>query len=213
MTAPAAPFCTTAEVARLHRQVLKSLSDFADPPNATIPSKTEVTDYIILISNQILMRFRAAGYIIPFVELSGETWPDDQTEYLRLLCVMGSSGIIAGPAVSNPGVRGGRINNVFKQEYLEGLDEIFSRETRIAIPWRAQYYSMTPAEKAVGTPHRPMTDFLEEQFDPGAHYSLRALTDKVRSIHLIFQGLDLDWDYAYDMNNVNRGLPRYIQEV
>jgi len=213
MAAPAAPFCTTADVASLHPQLLNQGTDFTDGPKATSPAKSVITAYITLISNQALMKFRRAGYKIPFVELAGETWPTDQTVYMQLLTMLGVSGLMAGPSISNPGVRG-RQNNVFKEEFLQALNEIYDPATDVAMPWRAQYYSRTAAERAIGTPALPMTDYLNETYDPYLHYSFYDLTTKIHSVHRIFKDvLDLDWDYSWGLNDLNKGIGREIREL
>ena len=209
MAPPVAPFCTSADVARLHTQLLHGGEEFT---SKTRPTKADVDAFIGLVSNQMLMRFRLAGYVVPFQELGTETWPTDQTEFLRLMCMLGTSGMIAGPSVANPGVRG-RENNIFKQEYLENLDYIYNRQTRQAMPWRATYYSLTPAEKAVGEAAIPLTDWLSEKFDPARHYGFYDLAQKVQSIKRIFKDLDLDYDYAYSLNDLDKGLGRYASEL
>lgn len=209
MTPPASPYATTLDVAALHLQKTKG-NDFVD--GGTVPGNTLVGTYIGLISSQINMRFRQAGFIVPFVALAGETWPSDQTDYLKLLCMLGTSGMIAGPTVANPGVRG-TTNNVFTIEYRQHLDDIYNRQTHEAMPFRADYYSQTPAERVVGEVSLPTTSHLDEVYDPARHYGLYRLTQKSFSIRTFFEDQGLYWDYAWALNNLNKGLGSPRQEA
>lgn len=212
MAAPTAPFSLTTDIAPFHQMLLKSGTDFVDGSNGTRPSNTEVTSFIVLVDSQVTSRFRLAGFKIPFTELSGETWPVDQTDFLRWMSIMGTSALISGPAIANPGSRG-RTQNPYQVQFSGFLDQIFDMRNRIAMPFRAQYYSETPAEQSVGTSSLPNTDFLAGKYDPSLHYNLYDLTDKVHSIQQIMRDLDLDWNYAYGLNDLNQGLPRYVDEV
>jgi hypothetical protein len=209
MAVPLAPFCTTTEVAQFNAASLNQKTDYQD--GVTVPGKTAVTQFILLISNQILMRFRSAGYKVPFVAMSGEEWPDDQTEFLKLITIMGVTGFIAGPAVGNPGVRASK-QNEYTTAFNAQLDEIYTKRDNICMPWRAQYYSRTPAEKAVGEATLPSTDFLNQMFDPTRYSGLYPMADKLHSIQTIMSSLNLDWDYNNQLNSLNRGLGRYQDE-
>lgn len=207
---PDAPFCTSAEVALLHYQLVKPLFDFED--GVTNPGKTQVDTMITLVSNRLLNRFRHAGYIIPLSAITDETWPEDQTQLLKWGTMAGVSAMISGPFQSNPGVRGERPNPL-QREFDSLLDDIFNRATGVSMPFRAQYYSGTPAEKAIGEMAVPRTDWMDQKYDPWRHYSFQKLTDKLYSIQKVMEDMDLEYNYIYGLHDQEPGLARSADEV
>lgn len=151
--AVSAPFCLSSDVAMYHPVLLQdSLSDFED--DLSTPSKTEVDAFIVSISNAILMRLAQGGWYVPLQDLDGETWPDHQTEMLKLMTIVGVGFFISGPNISNPGGRGER-KSPFQQQYETMLNDLYNPMTKVAGNFRAKYRMGTPAMYGVidrGTP-------------------------------------------------------------
>lgn len=203
MAVPASPFCLSSNVAPYLFVQLKGRGDFQD--GSTNISKTSVDGFIDNVSAQMLARFRRAGYVTPLVDLSGVSWPADQTDFLTILCVMGACSIISSPFVTNPSAGGGKAN-LFKDSYKSGLDEIFEIEDKEAGPfYGCQYRSMTPAERAVGIPAVPTTSHLQEMNDPAAHTSFSYWTGKSQQMQDAMEALLPLHNYDFNLNEMEKG--------
>jgi len=155
------------------------------------------------------MQYGQAGYKIPFVVYTGETWPTTQTTFLTFLTCLGVAGYAGGfvlkpaPAVA-PGSEGGS-GNIFQDLFNRELRKIWDgRNTHLR--WRADFYAGTPAEKAVTQPSGPGTDFTEAKFDPTRYEGLWDVTERMRNVQLEIQDLELEWDYMFDYESFNVGL-------
>jgi hypothetical protein len=208
MAVPSAPFALSSDVAPYLAQRLSGRGDFED--GVTGIPKTSVDVFIVDVSSQMLARFRLAGYITPLTT-NGETWPDNQTDFLRTLAVMGVCSILNSPFVENPARRSGD-GNSFKTMYESGLDEIYDRRSavsgrRSAGPFfGCLYRSMTPAERAVAVPAVPTTSWLLETYDPALHSGFQYWTDLSQRMQDYMEDtLQLIHNYDYDLNSLEKG--------
>lgn len=174
MTLPSKPYATSAQVSLLIPNLMNGNTDFnddVDPKKATNPKKSAVDQYLSWISNQIDMQFSQAGYVLPFAELDGETWPEHQTLYLELVAALGAAAMVGGhihkpaPAISTG--KGSSTGNLFQDMFNNELKKIFDAYGKISnIRFRAKYYSSTPAEKSVLEPYGPSLDYLTGNMNP-----------------------------------------------
>lgn len=208
MTVPTAPYATSAQVAMLIGNVINNAADFSE---TEVPLKSTVTQVISWISSQAEMQFGAAGYKIPFVVASGETWPSFQTNYLTLLTCLGAASYVGGhtlkpaPAVA-PG-RTGAIGNLYQQLFDAQLKKVYNPDLRVtSIRFRADYYAGTPAEDALALPSGPTTDFIEKRFDPARYMNMWDLTAEMQRVQDEIKSLDIDWDYLYTYEDFDVGL-------
>jgi len=203
VAAPASPYCTPRQVALLFPQIVKDREDFAD--GITKPGRTLVEQYINWISAQIDRSFMGAGWKVPFLALSGESWLVSQTNYLQILAVTGVTGMISTPQVANP-TRKGDKRGVFKQEYDKEILSIWEpMKRRTSIRFRAQYYNDTPAEAMLVTAAGPTSDYMEGKYDPTRHESLAEMTRKTQDMQKVFEYLDVPWDYLYSLFDTGVG--------
>lgn len=183
MAVPSKPYATTAQVGMLIPNLLGGGSDFSDGPDPTSPTKTQVTQYLTWVSNQIDMQFSQAGYVVPFVEETGTTWPVHQTYYLELLASLGGAAIAGGhsrkpaPAV-NPG-RGHSTGNVFQDMFNSELQKIWDPASRNSdVRFRnCKVYASTPAEYSVTEPIGPNLDYIAGEMNPEDFLRLEHYTD------------------------------------
>jgi len=193
-------------VALLASNLLVNASDFSA---GTKPTKTAVDSIIDWVSAQVDMQYGQAGYKVPFVVLTGESWPTPQTNFLTMLAVFAATAHISGhvlkpaPAVA-PGREGGS-GNIFQDLFNRELRKIWDgRKTHLR--WRADFYAGTPAEKALTEPSGPGLDFMEEQFDPTRHENMWNITERIRKVQLEVAALGLEWDYMFNYKSYNAGL-------
>jgi hypothetical protein len=218
MTAPTAPFTTTAAVIYLLASRYPGRSDF--DANST-PLKTFVTQHITWIDSQIQMQFSMAGYMVPLDEISGETWPAHQTTYLQLISTLGAAAMAGGhalrpsPALSASQGRGA--GNIFQDLYQAELDKIYTVAPRgpgkTFLKFRANYYAGSIAEEAVTEPKGPTTDFLEAKYDPYRQLSNWDVANKVLDIQRSMADLELSWDYLYGLFDLDKGFATSIYET
>lgn len=201
MAAPASPYCTSADVAVFNKGILKGQTDFNNE-TGTI-KKDDVDSMITVIANHVEMQFASAGYKVPFVELSGETWPAFQTGYLNLLVVLGVSAKMFMHLINAyPGAvrSGGRLGNVFDEQYGVELRKIWDWQNgQTQSRLRAQYYIGTPAESILKQQYGMMSDYHLERFDPTRTLSFQDMTDLSYGISLAFKKLEVPWDYMYEL--------------
>jgi hypothetical protein len=206
VSAPVAPYATSAQVAVLLTNLLKGGTDF---DTNTTPTKTKVDTVIGWVSSQVDMQFGAAGYKIPFAAVSGETWPTSQTYYLSLVTCLGASAYVGGhvlkpaPAVA-PGKEGGT-GNLFQDLFDKHLGRIFDG-TRTSLAFRADYYAGTPAEKALTQPSGPGLDFMENYFDSTSYMNLWDFTQSMQEVQDYVKELGINWNYLFTYANINVGL-------
>lgn len=185
------------------------LSGGSDFSTSTMPTKSTAEQVVKWISSQVDMAYGAAGYKIPFVVMTGESWPASQTNYLTLVTCLGTAAYLGGhflkpaPAVA-PGREGGT-GNLFQDLFDRELRKVWDgRYTHLR--WRADYYAGTPAEEAVREPGGPVTDFMEGKFDPTRYEGFWDVTETMRQVQMEIKDLELEWDYLYDYKSFNVGL-------
>lgn len=201
MTAPTSPYTTSAAVAVL---LTTPLSKKSELDNSTTPGKTATDQIISWICSQIDLQFSMAGYVVPFVAISGETWPTSQTTYLQLISTLGAAAMAGGhslrpaPALA-PGRQGGS-GNVFQDLYDKELLKIYDSRTGLSMArFRASYYPATPAEKSIGTPYGPTTDWMEGYYDPSRYLGNYEIADRCFDLQMQMSAMNIQWDYIYDL--------------
>lgn len=207
MAAPTPPYSVSGQVALFLLNLLRGGTDFSA---STAPTKTHVESIITLVGSQVDMQFGSVGYKIPFVVMTGETWPTSQTNYLTLLTCLGTAAYVGGhnlkpaPAVA-PG-KEGAAGNVFQDAFNREMRKIWDGHNTTSLKWRADYYIGTKAEYTVSLPSGPVTDFMEQYFDAGRYLSLFDVTEQLRAVQEEIKDLDIDWDYMYSYKSYNAGL-------
>lgn len=214
MTAPVAPFCESTDVAIFFPE-LKGAADFTskDDPFPTTPTKETVDSCISFASAHIAIAFRQAGYVLPFAALSDETWPDDQTTYLKFLCAIGAASLAGGYALSATPKRK-KEQDAFQAMYAEEMARVYDARTKTtSLRFRAEHYRGTPAELAVSEPFAPVSDHLEGYYDPIRELPIDLVADKLVKIEQVMVDRHAFWDYAYDIFGINKGLGATAREV
>lgn len=204
MAAPTSPYATTGEVAAFVPAQIKHQDDFSA---ATSPQKNTVTTVISLVSSHIDIQFSQAGYILPFSEMTGESWPAHQTAYLKLLTIMGTvgmSGMVTKPAPALAPGRQGGTDNIFDQFFKAELKKIYDG-SHTHLGFRAAHYIGSPAERKLSLPQGPTTEFLEGYFDPARYLPFVDMTNKMRAIEQTNLYLEVQWDYMYGLLNQGFG--------
>lgn len=208
MAAIAPPFTTSAAVAMLMSVTLKTATDFT---TTTFPTLAMVNQFISWVSSQMELQFSMAGYVVPFTEVSGETWPTSQTTYLQLVATLGTVAMAGGfaqkplPAIA-PGRAGGS-GNVFQDLYNAELLKIYDPQTKQTyLNFRSGYRIGSPAQVALTDPRGPTTDFLEGYYDSFRYYDNWHIANKIMAIQMTFEDMDINWDYMYGLAGFNRGL-------
>ena len=84
MAAPTSPYTTAEAVSYLLINLFKG----GVPGPSTTPDATKTAQAISWAAGWLEMSFADVGYIIPFQDLTGETWPDHQTTYLSMINAM-----------------------------------------------------------------------------------------------------------------------------
>lgn len=206
-TVPTSPFCSLADIAHYNPIRFNQAGTIAD--GKTVPGATPANLFIECVSAEILSRFRLAGYTTPLTSDGSGAWTDEQTTYLRLLCILGVGGMIASPVHSNPGRRGSD-SNPFEVRYRAGLDTIYSISEKEAGPFLGITYRLgTPAVKAVTAPAVPTTSWLLGMNDPARHASFAYWTKKSQEMQDYLESLPLYHNYDYDLNDQQAG-PTYV---
>lgn len=214
MAIPTAPFCESTDVAIFFPE-LKGAADFKskDDPHPTTPTKENVDSCISFVSTHLVIAFRQAGYVVPLAAMSGETWPDDQTTYLKFVTAVGATSLAGGYALSGTPKRK-KDQDVFQALYAEELQRIYDTRLKVSsLRFRAAHYRGTPAEMALSEPYAPVTDHLQDYHDPMREYPLKLVADKLLQIEQTMVDRKLFWDYAYDIFGINMGLGATAREV
>lgn len=195
MAAPTAPFSTTAQIAYLLLNMFpgQSAPDFTA---STRPTLAMVQSVRSLISAELQATLASVGYKIPLEELSGETWPEHQTNMLALLEASGTAGLLASSLSPAPAMVQGRGRggvNVFTAAYKQALDQI--RATGMGL--RAGYYTGSRAQQWLTEPRGPMTDYTIEAEDPSKFGLMAELLKLYQNMFSDVAEMDIDWDYFY----------------
>jgi len=205
MTAPTSPFSTTKQIAYLLLMLFPN-SRYADPQfnnTDTSPSLAVVEQIRTFKSAELMMAFASVGYKIPFVELSGETWPTHQTNFLALVEAMGAAGVVADAREPAPAMSGeaGPDTNKYTTSFNSWLKTIEKSGAGL----RADYYSGTKAEKWMLTPRAPTTEYTANypaNYADPAKFGL--LLDNLRHLQDQYDDISdrhLDWDYVYQLRS------------
>ena len=200
MAAPIPPYCDSDDVISLNITATGIGKQFT---HSTTPDAARVTSMIDFVSGEIDMAFANAGYIVPFTELSGETWPAYQTTWLTIVCALGTASRIFGPVIAPFGDRPGQstVRNLFGEEYRRELGKVWDdARQRSNVRWRAQYYPFTEAESMMKTPKGPTNDVLLGVQDPGNVGSFEKFTELSWDIMKFFDEHAIQWDYAADVD-------------
>lgn len=193
MTAPTTPYCTPQLASLLSLNMFKGRT-----PTALSPVDPATWTQLITWTDSMLEGdFHSIGYKIPFLELSGETWPTFQTTMLQYASAMGAmamaSGYILSPA---PQLVAGRTQG--ERNAYAVLIENFRLEVRKhGFRFRAQYYNGTKAEKNLATVYGPQTDFMKDRWDPTRYELFRAYTDRMVEVFDDMADYQIAWDYVY----------------
>jgi len=195
MTAPTTPFCTPALAGILS----KSLFRGQNPSSTTSVKDSDLEQLIAWTDAQLCGDFRSIGYKVPFIEISGETWPTDQTTLLQFWSAVGAmamaSGYILRPSPQMLPGRSGGERNVYAV-----LIEAARRDIREhGYHFRAQTYIGTKAEELLTEPQGPRTDFGQDYVDPTRFELMHAYTDRMREVFSDIKVMNLEWDYVYEL--------------
>jgi len=193
MTAPTAPYCLSTDVAALVFQMINGASDFS---TQTVPTKVSVSKFIGWVASEIDQAFASVGYVVPYQEISGETWPTSQTTMLELMNSFGAAGWVAGPVVKPAPAMGrdsGRSDNFYTAAYKEFLRSIPVN----GAGFRMSYRAGSKAEQFCRDPRGPTTDHLEGYLDPTRFQSVSEYTTMIENLRTAY-GIDiggLPWDH------------------
>lgn len=193
MAVPIKPYSTPAQVAYLIRNRFYG----GAPSSSTVPSDTVIEQLITWTDGVIEMEFHAAGYKLPWLEISGETWPTPQTQLLGFMSAVGSAAMAGGhilkPApMMGPGQRGSQGN-----VYTNSIDKMLIKIGQSGYRFRAQYYEGTKAEKWLANVYGPRMDFWEDYWDPTRYWLLEQYTSELQEVFEEMAEIDTDWDYLY----------------
>jgi len=193
MAAPASPYCTSAQVAVLVPQLVRNAADFG---NDTQPTKAIVTAFIGWKASEINMRFASVGYIVPLQAISGEDWPNDQTNVLALMNAMAVAGMIVGPVIK-PAPAMGRDGGIKDNGFIAAYKDFLALIKQNGSGFRANYHVGSQAEQFCRYPAGPTTDYLEGYLDPTRFQTTGEYTSMIQAIrsdYSISIG-NLAWDH------------------
>jgi len=186
MPVPTSPYALSSDVATLFRSTLKHANDFS---NTTFPKKSDVDVAIIAVCSRIDMTFIQTGYIVPFVELTetGLAWPDFQTEYLKMLTIIGVKSYLTSHYLSTPLNEDKR-----KAETLFGYT--FENELKTISNggiFLSQYRDNTIAAFSMEDPVSPITSLMytdSTYTDPSMLEGFIASTNKLYALQRVVEG-------------------------
>lgn len=180
---PASPYTTSDRVAFFHRNLIAKNPDFT---TATALPKDNVDAFIAMVCDEVDMRFAAAGWIIPFEPLTGESWQAYQSGYLELLVVYGVSAMFAPALKPAPGYgpgRPGSSGNVFQDLYTDRLNQIYDYKlNRTTFRWRAKYRQDTPASRLMNDESYPKIDVIKNGLDFFRYQTMQEYTDMILTL-------------------------------
>lgn len=193
MAVPTTPFTTPAIARVLSTSLYKGRVPDANSP---VP-EADLEQLILWTDAQIQGDFRKIGYKIPFVAISGETWPTDQTTLLQFWSSVGAmamaTGYVLRPAPQMVPGRSGGERNVYAVLIETARQEI--REH--GFHFRAQTYVGTKAEELLTEPQGPRTDYGQDYYDPTRYELMHAYTDRIKELYTDMAALSIEWDFIY----------------
>jgi hypothetical protein len=203
MSIPVAPYCGTDDVAALVPQLVDHASDFS---TSTVPTKVVVTKIIGWIAARIDRAFASVGFIVPYQDISGESWDDSQTTMLELMNSMGAAGMIVGPVVKPAPAMGrdsGRSDNYYTASYKEFLQSIPMN----GAGFRMNYRAGSKAEQICRDPRGPTTDHLEGYLDPTRFQTVEEYTNMLQVLRRTYNidGTTQPWDHLQTARNALLG--------
>lgn len=196
MTAPTSPYSTAAQVAYL----IQNRFYGGAPSATTVPSTTILSTLVSWSDGVIEGHYRAMGYIIPWAELPNETWPASQTTLLQFVSAMATAAMAGGHILKPAPMMGQGDRGAQGNVFTIAVDEMLKQIGQHGYGFRAQYRCGTKAEQIVALPYGPRSDFTEEYYDPTRHaWLLRKYTTELRSAFADITGMNIDWDYLYEL--------------
>ena len=190
---PSAPYCTTGDV------YLMTL--FSNDPSGTdfgdggIIRKDLVTYWVAQIASQIDMLYSSVGYEIPLTAMTGESWPDYQTNFLKYFNAVGAAAFTHGSPSTPPMIAfvgGQRVERSFYEvewrRLIEDVRKIGMRVPDTTCLIRADTRVGSPADYMLSEGRPPLTDFLEGYNDP------------------------TKWDFLRDFTNRHKNYMNYVNE-
>lgn len=190
--AATSPYTTAENVSRLLINLFKGVV----PSASTTPTETSVNQAIYWAAGQIEMTYAEVGYVIPFADMTGETWPTYQTTYLDIVNALGAAGYVGGhmlrPAPAIGPSKGQQFGNLYQELFDKELQAIIKGKGK---RFRASYYAGTPAEQMLCDPEGPRLDFMDQLYDPARYVGIWGLTDLFDEFRESIDALDLDWDF------------------
>jgi hypothetical protein len=195
--APTRPYTTATKVSYLLLILFKG----AVPSASTVPDETQTGQAISWAASQLEQVFAQVGYVVPFAEISGETWPVHQTDYLDALNAIGAAGFVGGhmlrPAPAIGPSKGQQFGNLYQELFDKELGSIIDGKGK---RFRADYYQMTPAEQMLATPYGPQLDFTAGYYARERYIGLEDLVELFDEyLADTIDDYDLDWDYLYNL--------------
>ncbi len=195
MAAPATPYVTSELASILLQNMFRG-----QVPDANTPITESVYDQLITWSDSILGGwFAGVGYKIPFLEISGETWPTFQTTLLQIMSSVGSAALASGyvplPAPRMVPGRDAGQQNVYAVMFNSFREQI---ETN-GCGFRGQYYLGKRAEQWCNEPYGPRTDFYDGYYDKTRYQLLKDFTDEYMTVFSDMKALGMDWDYLAEL--------------
>lgn len=178
MTIPTAPYCDISDVSDL----FQAEDSFANHKYLTT---TKVNELINKVGHLINMKFAGLGYIVPFQTLSDESWPTYQTEYLKLLNVLGTVHLIKEYLTRQTGNRGDA-QDIIYISYENEMNNLHN------LLFRAKYYDNTKIAETLTTPTGPLTNTLSGDFDITAFQSFDVVTKRMQEIQNHFKDSEIE---------------------
>ena len=195
MAVPTSPYTDSATVALLMPTLLNRATDFG--PDT--PITKDVVDRIITwVSSVVEMTFAEVGYVIPFQELEGETWPTSQTDYLQYVTALGTAAHILSttlkPAPATGQGRVGTQESNFKLGFEDELHKI-----RTVLPFRALAVVGSAADNRLADIYGATTDVVAGmQTDPTQYMGIREIADRVQRLKVYFRNAKSDLLFGED---------------
>jgi hypothetical protein len=137
--------------------------------------------------------------LVKFIDQDGtvEDWPVSQSNWLRLICALGTAGYVSGLALRPaPGGFNNRrdADNSLVALYRQELDRICDgQESTCGL--RAKFYFNRPAHRALYIPHGIQSDYGYGKVDISS-FSFETYTNFARNVgHLLECTYGVDWPY------------------
>lgn len=211
MPALSPPYAATTDVALFVQSTLRA-PDFHD---GSTPTKDTVTNLLSLVSGHIDSQLRMAGYVTPLEAMSSESWPSNQTTWLKLVACFGTLGFMGVatqplPTAASSNRRG--TGNLYQDMYMAEMAKIYAPvdawtgRGESAIKLRADYYPGSAAERSLLSPRGPSTDFMEGKVDPMWGLTVWEISDSIMFIQDWLRRNRLYYDYMWGLFDIEKGI-------